>query len=174
MKRVIASLREQGVTTIGATAYCFGARLAVDLAVENITKAVVIAHPSLLQVPEDIEVCLWSTGNRQALTSSTRRNSKQPPTIRSLLIRARWMARFLLTSRSALTSCLETAGTSPVTNVRTLPDAHTDSRCGETWYVLRYHAPKRDSTRLSQTNPILKKANEDAFQNTVQFFFKHL
>jgi dienelactone hydrolase len=55
---VIDALKAEGVTTFGATGYCFGARYAVDLAIDNVTKAIVIAHPSLLNVPDDFEVCL--------------------------------------------------------------------------------------------------------------------
>jgi dienelactone hydrolase len=50
-------LKEEGITTFGATGYCFGGRYSVDLAIENVTKVIVISHPSMLQVPEDFEVC---------------------------------------------------------------------------------------------------------------------
>jgi dienelactone hydrolase len=49
-------LKAEGVTTFGTTGYCFGARYAVDLAIENVTKAIVITHPSMMKVPEDFEV----------------------------------------------------------------------------------------------------------------------
>jgi dienelactone hydrolase len=52
----VKALKADGATTFGATGYCFGARYAVDLALENVTKAIVMAHPSLLNVPEDFEV----------------------------------------------------------------------------------------------------------------------
>jgi dienelactone hydrolase len=58
LDKVIVALKEQGVTTFGASGYCFGARYAMDLALENITKAIVMSHPSLLQLPEDLEVCM--------------------------------------------------------------------------------------------------------------------
>ncbi|KAH7924310.1 dienelactone hydrolase [Leucogyrophana mollusca] len=52
---VIASLKEQGVTTFGATGYCLGGRYVFDLAFENIIQVSVVAHPSLLKVPDDLE-----------------------------------------------------------------------------------------------------------------------
>jgi len=55
LDKVIAALKEEGVTTFGATGYCLGGRYAFDLAFENIIKASVVAHPSLLQVPADLE-----------------------------------------------------------------------------------------------------------------------
>jgi dienelactone hydrolase len=56
LRAVIAALQEQGVTTFGATGYCFGARYAFDLAFENVTAAIVVSHPSLLNAPADFEV----------------------------------------------------------------------------------------------------------------------
>ncbi|KZW03102.1 alpha/beta-hydrolase [Exidia glandulosa HHB12029] len=58
LDKVIAGLRERGITTFGATGYCFGGRYSVDLAFENAVKAIVISHPSLLQVPADFEKLL--------------------------------------------------------------------------------------------------------------------
>jgi dienelactone hydrolase len=52
---VIAGLKEQGVTTFGATGYCIGARLVFDLAFEDRIKVAVVSHPSLLEVPGDLE-----------------------------------------------------------------------------------------------------------------------
>jgi dienelactone hydrolase len=57
LDKVIAALKEQGVSTFGASGYCFGALYSMDLAFENVTKAIVISHPSFLQLPEDLEVC---------------------------------------------------------------------------------------------------------------------
>ena len=74
LDKVIAALKETGVTTFGATGYCLGGifsrslrrgfpeihlsagRYVFDLAFENVIKAAVVAHPSLLQVPADLEV----------------------------------------------------------------------------------------------------------------------
>ncbi|GJJ11189.1 hypothetical protein Clacol_005421 [Clathrus columnatus] len=51
---VINKLKEEGITSFGATGYCFGGRYVFDLSFENIIKASVVAHPSLLQVPGDL------------------------------------------------------------------------------------------------------------------------
>ncbi|KAJ6529807.1 Alpha/Beta hydrolase protein [Mycena capillaripes] len=52
---VIAELKEQDVTTFGATGYCLGARYVVDLAFDGVLKASAISHPSMLAVPDDFE-----------------------------------------------------------------------------------------------------------------------
>jgi len=52
---VIAALKEQGITRFGATGYCFGGRYTFDLAFEGIIQCSVVAHPSLLKIPEDLE-----------------------------------------------------------------------------------------------------------------------
>ncbi|KIY44996.1 alpha/beta-hydrolase [Fistulina hepatica ATCC 64428] len=55
LDKAIAGLREQGVTTFAASGYCYGGRYTFDLAFENIIKVAVVAHPSLLQIPADLE-----------------------------------------------------------------------------------------------------------------------
>ncbi|TRM64789.1 dienelactone hydrolase [Schizophyllum amplum] len=55
LDKVIAGLKEQGVTTFGATGYCLGGRYVFDLAFDNVIKAGVVAHPSLLEMPADGE-----------------------------------------------------------------------------------------------------------------------
>jgi len=55
LDKVIDALKADGVTGFGATGYCFGGRYVFDLAFENILKASVVSHPSLLKVPEDLE-----------------------------------------------------------------------------------------------------------------------
>ncbi|OSX64120.1 hypothetical protein POSPLADRAFT_1138035 [Postia placenta MAD-698-R-SB12] len=52
---VVAALKEQGVTRFGTTGYCFGAPPAFYLALKNESHATVVAHPSRLKVPEDLE-----------------------------------------------------------------------------------------------------------------------
>ncbi|KAJ7701535.1 dienelactone hydrolase endo-1,3,1,4-beta-D-glucanase [Mycena rosella] len=52
---VIAALKADGVTSFGATGYCFGGRYVFDLAFDGIISAASVAHPSLLQVPSDLE-----------------------------------------------------------------------------------------------------------------------
>jgi len=56
--RVIGALRQTGVEVIGATGYCFGARFVFNLAFEGAIHASVVSHPSLLQVPADLETYL--------------------------------------------------------------------------------------------------------------------
>ncbi|KAG6330056.1 hypothetical protein ID866_9034 [Astraeus odoratus] len=55
VNKVMAALKEQGVTVFGATGYCFGARYCFDLAFEKAIKVTVVSHPSLLKIPEDLE-----------------------------------------------------------------------------------------------------------------------
>ncbi|KAJ3912878.1 dienelactone hydrolase family-domain-containing protein [Lentinula edodes] len=55
LDKVIAALKEQGVTTFASTGYCYGGRLVFDLAFENITSASIASHPSLLKSPDDLE-----------------------------------------------------------------------------------------------------------------------
>ncbi|KAF8517944.1 Alpha/Beta hydrolase protein [Hysterangium stoloniferum] len=52
---VIAALKEKGITKFGAVGYCFGGRYVFDLSFDNIISAGATAHPSLLQVPADLE-----------------------------------------------------------------------------------------------------------------------
>jgi dienelactone hydrolase len=52
LDRAIAGLKEQGITQLATTGYCFGARYAVDLAVENVSKvapALVGPRPAALK-----------------------------------------------------------------------------------------------------------------------------
>ncbi|KAF8141932.1 alpha/beta-hydrolase [Boletus edulis] len=55
LDKVIAALKERGVTQFAATGYCFGGRYAFDLAFDNVLKVAAVAHPSLLTVPSDLE-----------------------------------------------------------------------------------------------------------------------
>ncbi|KAI5886226.1 alpha/beta-hydrolase [Schizophyllum commune H4-8] len=55
LDRVIDGLKAQGVTSFGAVGYCFGARYVFDLAFDGVIKVGAVAHPSHLEVPEDIE-----------------------------------------------------------------------------------------------------------------------
>ncbi|TDL26717.1 alpha/beta-hydrolase [Rickenella mellea] len=55
LDKVVNALKEKGITTFGATGYCFGGRYVFDLAFDNVIKVAVVSHPSLLQVPEDLE-----------------------------------------------------------------------------------------------------------------------
>lgn len=49
----MAKLKADGVTSFAAVGTCYGAKPAFILAKEF--KAVAVAHPSLLQIPEDLE-----------------------------------------------------------------------------------------------------------------------
>jgi len=53
-RQVIEGLKKQGITVYGGTGYCYGARLVIDLAFDNIIHTAVVAHPSLLK-PEDLD-----------------------------------------------------------------------------------------------------------------------
>ena len=55
LDKVIAALRERGITRFGATGYCFGGRYTFDLAFDDIIQVAATSHPSLLQVPADLE-----------------------------------------------------------------------------------------------------------------------
>ncbi|KAJ7483315.1 dienelactone hydrolase endo-1,3,1,4-beta-D-glucanase [Mycena latifolia] len=55
LDKVIAALKADGVTTFGAVGYCFGGRYVFDLAFDGVISAAATAHPSLLQVPTDLE-----------------------------------------------------------------------------------------------------------------------
>lgn len=55
-KPIIASLKEQGVLTIGAAGYCWGAKGVVDLAKAREIHAAVMLHPSRIPVDDIKEV----------------------------------------------------------------------------------------------------------------------
>jgi len=80
LDKVVEALKAEGVTSFAATGYCFGGafcslmtrsrdhinldligdlgRYVFDLAFDNIIKVAAVSHPSLLKVPEDLEVRL--------------------------------------------------------------------------------------------------------------------
>ncbi|KAJ7665978.1 Alpha/Beta hydrolase protein, partial [Mycena polygramma] len=55
LDKVVAALNSNGVSTIAAVGFCFGARYVFDLAFDNLIAVAAVAHPSLLQVPLDLE-----------------------------------------------------------------------------------------------------------------------
>ncbi|KAH9840050.1 alpha/beta-hydrolase [Rhodofomes roseus] len=55
LDKVIPALHASGITTIAILGFCYGARPAFDLAFNNTVSVVVVSHPSLLKVPDDIE-----------------------------------------------------------------------------------------------------------------------
>jgi len=76
--KVLAALKAEGVTSFAAVGYCFGARYVFDLAFENITTASAVAHPSLLQVPADLEKYV-SSSKAPLLINSCTVDSQFPP-----------------------------------------------------------------------------------------------
>ncbi|KAI5121871.1 hypothetical protein M0805_001079 [Coniferiporia weirii] len=77
LDKVIAVLKERGITVFGAVGYCFGARYVFDLAFDSVIKAAAVAHPSLLKVPEDL-VAFKETG-LPLLISSCEVDQQYPP-----------------------------------------------------------------------------------------------
>ncbi|KAH9940882.1 alpha/beta-hydrolase [Epithele typhae] len=61
VRKVIAALKEQGVTKFGSLGYCYGARVCFNLAFNNEVQAVAAAHPSLLKFPDDFEKYIASS-----------------------------------------------------------------------------------------------------------------
>jgi len=55
IEKVIEALKQDGITSIGATGYCFGGRYTFLLGIAGTTKVSVVAHPSLLKIPQDLE-----------------------------------------------------------------------------------------------------------------------
>ncbi|KAJ8495310.1 hypothetical protein ONZ51_g1735 [Trametes cubensis] len=86
---VISALKAEGVTSFAAIGFCFGARPAFDLAVANELAAVAVAHPSLLQIPADLEpradphTHMHTRINRRAQQQKYASQSKAPLLINS-------------------------------------------------------------------------------------------
>uniref|UniRef100_A0ACD5U339 Uncharacterized protein n=1 Tax=Avena sativa TaxID=4498 RepID=A0ACD5U339_AVESA len=55
-KPVIAALKEQGVSSVGAAGYCWGAKVVAELAKANEIQAAVMSHPSFVTVDDIKEV----------------------------------------------------------------------------------------------------------------------
>ncbi|BGP20500.1 hypothetical protein JCM10213_007657 [Rhodosporidiobolus nylandii] len=53
--QTVEALKAQGVKEFAAIGYCFGGRYVVDLVFSETIKVGIVAHPSLLEVPKDIE-----------------------------------------------------------------------------------------------------------------------
>ncbi|ESK84748.1 dienelactone hydrolase endo- -beta-d-glucanase [Moniliophthora roreri MCA 2997] len=71
LDKVIEALKAEGITAFGATGYCFGGRYVFDLAFENIIKVGATSHPSLLQVPADLEKYVSSSKAPLLINSCT-------------------------------------------------------------------------------------------------------
>lgn len=55
LDKVIAGLREQGVTSFAASGYCLGGRYVADLIYDDIIKAGLFHHPSRIESPSDLQ-----------------------------------------------------------------------------------------------------------------------
>ncbi|KAE9409007.1 dienelactone hydrolase endo-1,3,1,4-beta-D-glucanase [Gymnopus androsaceus JB14] len=55
LDKIIAGLKDQGITRFAAIGYCFGGRYVFDLAFDNITSVSIANHPSMLKSPDDLE-----------------------------------------------------------------------------------------------------------------------
>ncbi|CAN7049210.1 unnamed protein product [Brassica rapa subsp. trilocularis] len=51
-KPVVEALKNKGLTTVGAVGFCWGAKVAVELAKQELVKAVVLLHPSRVTVDD--------------------------------------------------------------------------------------------------------------------------
>ena len=86
-RKVLTALRSQGVKQIVALGSCYGGRLAFNLAFDNLVEVVVVSHPSLLVIPDDLMVSLLNVSvpvaRRAALiiilTLLSRRNTLLSP-----------------------------------------------------------------------------------------------
>jgi hypothetical protein len=77
INKVINVLKQQYVTISGTFGCYFGARYTVDLALENVTEAIAIAHPSLLKVLADFGA-LKKKSNNPVCAKNTRRWNALP------------------------------------------------------------------------------------------------
>ncbi|KAF5383661.1 hypothetical protein D9615_003789 [Tricholomella constricta] len=71
LDKVVAALKEEGVVAFGATGYCFGGRYIFDLAIDNVIQVAATSHPSLLQVPADLEKYLANSQAPLLINSCT-------------------------------------------------------------------------------------------------------
>ncbi|TBU22617.1 alpha/beta-hydrolase [Dichomitus squalens] len=55
VRSVIDALKAEGVTKFAATGYCYGGRLAFDLAFTGDVQVVAVSHPSILKTPDDLQ-----------------------------------------------------------------------------------------------------------------------
>ena len=56
VRSVMEVLKSEGVTKFASMGFCFGARPSFDLAFTGEVQVVAVAHPSLLKIPDDLEV----------------------------------------------------------------------------------------------------------------------
>ena len=79
LRAVLKALKEQGVTTFGATGYCFGAKNVLELAIEGEIAAGAMSHPSRLQIPTDLERLATSGSKAKILINSCDFDKPFPP-----------------------------------------------------------------------------------------------
>lgn len=91
LDKVVPALQKSGITKLAALGYCYGARPAFDLAFVNTVSVVVVSHPSLLKVPDDIEVltCLCFFHYLDLTRCAMSRNTRVSPRHRSSSTAAR-------------------------------------------------------------------------------------
>ena len=56
---VVSALRGRGIGRLAGVGYCFGGRIAIDLALRSDVSVCAVSHPSFWKVPEDIEVSVY-------------------------------------------------------------------------------------------------------------------
>ncbi|EIW59808.1 alpha/beta-hydrolase [Trametes versicolor FP-101664 SS1] len=71
IRGVLAALKADGITKIGAIGFCYGARPAFDLAFNGEVDVVGVSHPSLLKIPDDLEKYLTTSKAPLLINSCT-------------------------------------------------------------------------------------------------------
>jgi len=79
VRAVLNALKEEGITAFGATGYCYGAKNVLELAIEGELAAGAIAHPSLIQIPTDLERLAASGSKTRILIHSCDIDRMFPP-----------------------------------------------------------------------------------------------
>ncbi|KAH9933392.1 alpha/beta-hydrolase [Fomitopsis serialis] len=55
VSEVITALQERGIRTFAGLGYCFGGRIAIELASVEVISVCIVSHPSFWKVPDDME-----------------------------------------------------------------------------------------------------------------------
>ena len=79
LRTLLKALKEQGVTTFGATGYCFGGKNVLELAIEGEIAAGAMSHPARLQIPTDLERLAASGSAAKILINSCDIDQQFPP-----------------------------------------------------------------------------------------------
>ena len=56
--QVVTALKGRGIERLAGVGFCFGARIAIDLAFKGDISVCAVSHPSFWKVPKDIEVSM--------------------------------------------------------------------------------------------------------------------